>query len=40
MSKKNDLSQIVRDKGKDNMQAKLKQDEIDECNLQLKDFKN
>jgi hypothetical protein len=32
ISKKNELSQIAREKGKDNIQAKILAEEIDECN--------
>ena len=39
ISKKNELSQIVREKGKDNIQAKILTEEIEESNAQLKEFK-
>ena len=39
ISQKNELSQIVREKGKDNIQAKIITEEIEESNTNLKEFK-
>mmetsp|Transcript_27435 Transcript_27435/g.20591 ORF Transcript_27435/g.20591 Transcript_27435/m.20591 type:complete len:105 (+) Transcript_27435:1388-1702(+) len=39
MAKKNELAKVAKEKGKDNMQAKIIQDEVEEYNSQLKELK-
>lgn len=40
ISKKNELAGLMRDKGKDNIQVKIINEEIDETNNQIKELKN
>lgn len=39
MTKKNELQASIRDKGKDHLQVKLLQEEIDETNTQMRELK-
>ena len=40
LTKKNELGTIIREKGKDNIQAKVINEEIEESNSQIRDLKN
>ena len=39
LSKKNELAQIIREKGKDNIQVKIINEEIEETNNQIQELK-
>lgn len=39
MTKKNELSSALKDKGKDSLPAKLLQEEIEETNTQVRELK-
>lgn len=39
ISKKNELAQVLREKGKDNIQVKVINEEIEETNNQIQEFK-
>ena len=39
MTKKNEMQSAIREKGKDHLQAKLLQEEIDETNTQMRELK-
>ena len=40
VSKRNELSQLIKEKGKDNIQVKIINEEIEESNNQIKELKN
>ena len=39
ITKRNELAQIIREKGKDNIQVKIINEEIDETNTQIAELK-
>jgi len=39
ISKKNELAQLLREKGKDNIQVKITNEEIEETNVQIAEMK-